>query len=221
MHTAQLQADTDLQDAVRKELQWTPAVHDAHIGVAVTDGAVTLSGEVNSYPEKVQAAKAAFRVRGVTAVADEIEVRSDSVVNDADVARAATRALERAVDVPDNCVKVAVHHNVITLTGSVPWQFQRAAARRAVAYLKGVVDVVDEIKLRPTAPAAGTRRAITAALHRNAQVEADGIEVTDDPGGVVELTGTVHSWSARMQAEHAAWAAPGVTKVRNLLVVRG
>ena len=124
-------SDADLKAAVVDELSWTPSVDNTHVGVAVTDGAVTLSGEVASYPEKLLACQAAQRVHGVTAIAQEITVRSArGPANDTDLAREAGEALDRAVDVPES-VKVAVHGNVVTLSGVVSWQYQREAADRS------------------------------------------------------------------------------------------
>ena len=209
--------DAELKGAVVEELRATPSVNSTHIGVAVTDGAVTLSGEVESYPEKALAEKAAQRVRGVTAIAEEITVRSTwGALNDTDIAREASEALQRAVDVPAT-VTVTVHDHAVTLSGAVPWRYQRAAAARAVRHLKGVHNIVNTIAIRPTAVAADIKTAIGAALLRNAQIENEHITVTTDATGVVTLEGTVHSWAERRQAEHTAWSAPGVTEVTNHL----
>jgi osmotically-inducible protein OsmY len=204
--------DAELKGAVVEELRATPSVNSTHIGVAVTDGAVTLSGEVESYPEKALAEKAAQRVRGVTAIAEEITVRHTWGAADTDIAREASEALQRAVDVPDT-VKATVHDHTVTLSGVVAWQYQRAAAARAVRYLKGVRNVLDTVTIGPTAVAADIKAVIGAALVRNARIENEHITVTTDTAGVVTLEGTVHSWAERRQAEHAAWSAPGVTEV--------
>jgi len=213
--------DTELKTAVAAELAWTPGVNGTHIGVAVNDGAVTLSGEVDTYPEKRSAEHAAFRVHGVTAVAEEITVRNTWLgVNDTDIAREASEALERSVAVPDGMVTAAVHDHRITLSGQVPWHFQREAAETAVRYLKGVNEVLNGITIRPTASPDGIKDAITAALVRSAQFEGRHTTVTASPAGAVTLDGTVHSWSERRDAEHAAWSAPGVTDVTNRLRIQ-
>lgn len=210
-----------MRDAVAAELAWTPNVNATNIGVAVIDGVVTLSGEVLSYPEREQAERAALRVRGVPAIADEIEVHlPGNAPSDSDIARQAAEMLDRAVDVPEGAVQAAVHHQIVTLSGDVSWQYQRAAAHRAVAYLKGVTAVVNNIRITPQPSVADTKSAITAALIRNARVEARNIDVATRPDGTVTLTGTTNSWHERRQAEHAAWSAPGVTAVENLLRVR-
>jgi osmotically-inducible protein OsmY len=219
MTQTQTRSDSQLKDAVVDELKWTPSVNDTHIGVAVDHGAVTLSGEVDSYPEKHNAENAAMRVRGVSAVAEALTVRSAwGAVSDADVAREASEALDRAIDVPDNTVKVVVHDHFVTLTGSTAWQYQREAAHRAVRYLKGVVGVMNSITIKPTVSTASLKGAISAALVRSARSEGKDITVTADSGDVT-LEGTVHSPYERRQASAAAWSAPGVTGVRNRLVV--
>ena len=150
--------DHQVQSAVVKELDWSAGVESEHIGVAVTDGAVTLSGEVATLPERDAAYEAAIRVHSVVAVVDEIVVkRRDGGLNDADIARATTAVLGHQVQLAGAVVNASVHDHVITLTGSVDWHHQREAARSAVASLSGVVEVVNRIVLRETASAAGRR----------------------------------------------------------------
>ena len=194
--------DNDLKNAIVAELAWTPNVNGTHIGVAVLDGAVTLSGEVDSYPEKRQAEMAAQRVRGVTSIAEDITVRSTwGEVNDTDIAREASEALQRAVDVPTGSVKAAVRDHVIDLTGTVAWQFEREAAIRSVRYLKGVKSVYNTIMVRPHLPvpvsATEIKNSINGALVRHAQAETKHTKVIADAHGAVTLEGTVGSWSER------------------------
>ena len=209
-------SDGELKSAVIDELGWTPSVNSTHIGVAVNDGAVTLCGEASSYPEKYLATKAALRVRGVIAVADEITVRSSYTAgNDTDIAREAGEAIERAVDLPVAAVTATVHQGTVTLSGEVAWQYQREAASRAVRYLRGVTNVLNVVTIRPTASPANIDTSITAALVRGAQLAGRYTDVTSDGDGVVTLEGTVRSFSERQAAAHAAWSAPGVTDVIN------
>jgi osmotically-inducible protein OsmY len=211
-------ADHELKDAVERELEWAANVEADRIGVAVHDRTVTLSGEVGTYPEKLAATRAALRVRGVTALADELSVDLPWRRDDVDIARDAATALERSAVVPDGAVKATVHDHVVTLSGSVPWDYQRRAAIQAVTTLRGVRDVRSEIAIKPTAIISPdkARAKITSAIMRNAQLQANQIDPLVN-GTEITLTGTVSSWAARRQAEHAAWAVPGVTKVRNLL----
>jgi len=211
-------SDADVKAAVVDELGWTPAVDSTHIGVAVDGGAVTLSGEVASYPEKLLAAKAVQRVHGVTAIAQEITVRVTGGTNDSDIAREAGEALERAVDVPES-VMASVHDHVVTLSGEVDSRHQWAAAERTVHRTRGVTGVLNLITIRPVAMASGVEAAITAAFVRNARLESRNITVTTSAGGLATLNGTVRSWAECSDAEEACWAAPGVMEVSNRLQI--
>jgi osmotically-inducible protein OsmY len=215
--------DHELKTAVVEELAWTPSVNADNVGVSVHEGAVTLSGQVRTYPEKQHAIRAAMRVSGVTAVADELTVASAwAPRDDTDIAVEATEALDRLVHIPAGAVKAQVHNRVITLSGEVAWQYQRDEVRRAMIGLRGVNGVVNNVTLKPTVPIspALAKAKITAALVRNAQVDAGNVHV-DVTGTVIRLTGTVSSWAERRQAEYSAWSTPGVTHVDNRLAVSG
>jgi osmotically-inducible protein OsmY len=211
--------DSQICEAVVRELDWLPSVDSDNIEVDVTDRVVTLSGKVAAYLEKVLAGKAAQRVDGVIGLVQKINVHTRwTSLTDADIARECGEALERAIDVPDS-VKVAVAKRVVTLSGEVQWQFQREAAVRTVQCLKGVTEVENETMLRPSVVIVDLETAIEAALVRNAQLESHHISVSTLTGGGVTLTGKVGSWAESRQAEHACWAAPGVTAVHNQLTL--
>ncbi len=215
--------DHDLKCAIVEELGWTPNVNADQVGIGVTDGAVTLSGEVTDYPAKQAAVSAALRVRGVAAVADEIVVEHTMGLRpDADIARDAADALARTVVVPAGSVNATVQDHVVTLTGAVGWEFQRRAARNAVGSLKAVRSVVSRITLEPPTVISPVEAKIniTRALVRNARVDATRIEVAVD-GTQIRLTGKVTSWAERHQAEYAGWSTPGVTHVDNQLRIVG
>jgi osmotically-inducible protein OsmY len=213
--------DHDLKTAITDELAWTPNVNADQVGVAIADGAVTLSGQVATYPEKQAAVSAALRVRGVLAVVDDITVvPAGGPHSDADVAREVQRALQKLVTVPADAITVTVHDHVVTLAGTVAWQHERRAAQRAVSWLPGVNGVHNLIALAPPvaiSPVDAQAR-ITAALVRNARLDAEHVHVAIN-GTEVRLTGTVSSWAERHQAEYAGWATPGVTHVDNRLVI--
>lgn len=140
-------SDVELKSAILAELSWVPSVSSTHIGVAVSEGAVTLSGEVDSFPEQLLAEKAVARAHGVRAIAEEMTVRSDrGAANDTDIAREAGEAVHRAVDVPET-VRVAVRSHAVTLSGTVAWQHEREAASRAVRYVRGVTAVLNHLRI--------------------------------------------------------------------------
>ncbi|MEX2283417.1 MAG: BON domain-containing protein [Gemmatimonadota bacterium] len=210
-----------LQRDVVEELAWDPQVDSSHIAVTVSDGGiVTLAGSVGSFAEKLAAEMAALRVAGVRAIADELAVKllPDSLIADERIAKAAADALHFNVAVPRNGVTVRVENGWITLAGEVPWNYQRRAAEKAMWLLHGVKGVINLISLEPRVDQGHIKHRIEAAYKRNAQIDAGHVTVAvlDDR---VMLSGTVSSWTARAQAEAAAWSAPGVTRVENELTI--
>lgn len=220
MTVAQRKTDHELKQAVSDELAFTPDIDADRIGVAVHGGAVTLSGQVGTYLQKLVAVRAALNVRGVTAIADEIEVESVvGVVQDTDIARQAGATLEHSVSLPPGAVKASVHDHEITLTGEVDWQYQREHAERLVAALPGLRRIHNLITLKVRAVSAETMKSkITSATMRNAQLDANHITVAVT-GHQVTLTGTVRSWAERRQAEQVAWSSPGISIVNNRITV--
>jgi osmotically-inducible protein OsmY len=211
--------DHELQHEVRGELKWDPSVDATRIAVSVNDGVVTLSGRVSTYPEKVAAEKAAKRVRGVRAVANEIEVVPDGAPPpDEEIAREALKALKWNIFVPSRKIKVSVSDGWVTLYGEVNWQFQKQAAEDAVSSLLGVKGVNNRIMVRPVIPPEELHAKIENALKRNAEVDARRIFV-DVHDRLVILRGTVRSFAEREAAERAAWSARGVEGVENHLEV--
>lgn len=212
--------DTQLQRDVLNELEWEPSVHAAEIGVAVKEGIVTLSGTVGTYAEKLAAEKAAKRVRGVKAVAEDIAVKVPTGLErtDTEIASAAVVALGWDVEVPHEKVKVEVENGWVTLEGEVDWAFQRDAATRSVRYLTGVRGVTNLITIKPRVETWALKRRIADAFKRNAELDANRIQV-DAIGGRVALYGHVHSWQERDEATQVAWSAPGVVIVENHIAV--
>ncbi|MGZ6391435.1 MAG: BON domain-containing protein [Ktedonobacterales bacterium] len=219
---ATVRSDEEIQRDVLTELKWDARVQPNEIGVAVKDGVVTLTGWVDSYIKKWAAEEAALRVRGVKAVANDIEVRLpiDAERTDADIAAAATRALQWDALTPLENVKVTVSKGWVTLEGEVEWQYQKEDAERVVRRLAGVRGVTNLITVRPkTKPVPEElKKKIEDALVRNAQMDAKRITVEVE-GSKVILRGTVRAWAERQEAERVAWSAPGVTSVENHITI--
>lgn len=213
-------SDKTLRQQLIDELDFDPSIDSAHIGVAVDKGIVTLSGHVRSYAEKVAAERAVARVKGVRAIAQEIEVRypNASRTSDDQIAERAVNILAWDTQLPDGVIHVRVTKGFVTLTGTVEWQYQRAAAEAAVRRLSGVVGVSNLIELRPQARAVDVRKKILDALKRAAELESSGIEV-DVADGKVTLHGRAKTWSERNLIERAAWSAPGVRMVEDRITL--
>lgn len=215
-----MKTDTQLHRDVVDELNWDPTVMEAEIAVAVKGGVVTLTGKVDSYAQKYAADKAAVRVSGVRAIADDLKVRipGEKLRTDTEIAHAALAALKWDTEVPDDKVFVKVEHGYVTLEGNCDWNFQKAAAERAVRYLTGATGVRNLIRMTPRVSTVEVKSKIEQALKRSAELDAKGITV-EAADGKVTLKGHVRSWTERQDAERAAWAAPGVNEVADELIV--
>jgi osmotically-inducible protein OsmY len=215
-----MKTDQQLKQDITHELQWEPSVTETHIGVTVKNGIVTLSGHVPTWGEKYGSEKAVKRVAGVKAVANELDVKiaSDRTRTDEDIAIACVNALRESSTVPDDAVKVMVSGGWVTLEGTVEWMYQREAAEKATCNIIGVRGLTNDILLTPRATSGNVKEEIEAAFKRSAEVDAKHI-VVEARDGKVKLFGQVRSWSEKREAQHAAWAAPGVTSVENNLVV--
>jgi len=206
--------DMRLQQWVSDELAFEPRVDAAHIGVSVRNGVVTLSGRVNSFAEKFAAEEATRRVKGVTAVAQELEVHlpSDKKTDDAEIAERLVRMLNWDVLIPHGRITVKVERGYVTLGGEVEWHYQRTEAEANARKLSGVKAVINDIRVQPVIHPENVKSRIHAALERNAATEADRVSV-DVTGTRVTLTGKVNAWTERETIERAAWSVPGVTEV--------
>ena len=212
--------DHQLRQDVLDELDFEPSVNAAHIGVGANTGVVTLTGFVSSYGEKLAAERAARRVRGVKAIAEEIEVRlpSDKKSSDDEIAGRAVDILKWRVGLPANGLGVKVEKGIVTLTGEVDWRFQKTEAEAAIHDLTGVAGIANLIRVNSPVEIPEIREKIQKALHRSADLDASRITVQHH-GGRVVLGGKVHAWYERDIAERAAWSAPGVTEVQDLIQI--
>jgi osmotically-inducible protein OsmY len=215
-----MRKDIEIQNDVVSELKWEPGLQDDDIAVGVRDGVVTLGGVATSYGDKMSAERVASRIKGVKAIANDIDVKIPSIASraDPDIAHAALDALKWDIAVPENLIKVKVDKGWLTLEGEVEWYYQRDAAERAVRYLTGVKGVTNLIRMRVRPAPSDVKQRILDTLQRNARFDAEHVSV-DIQGHRAVLRGTVRSYTESRDAARAANNAPGITEVENRLAV--
>jgi osmotically-inducible protein OsmY len=212
-------SDSTIKTDVEDEIRYDPSIiDDSHIAVAVKDGVVTLTGFVKSYMDSYGAEKAAKRVAGVKAVANDIEVKFAGERTDPEIAEEAVKAVHRELPTASEKIKLGVKNGWLTLEGECEWNYQKEWAERAVRSIRGVKGVSNSISVKTKVSPSDVKKKITDALVRSAQVDAGRVTVEVD-GNKVTLRGTVRSWAEKQEAGRSAWAAPGVTSVDNQIIV--
>lgn len=216
-----MKTDVEIKDDVLDELAWQSNIDETEIGVIVENGVVTLSGVVNNYSKKLAAEKAAKSVKGVKAVALDIEVKygSDFKKTDKEIAKAAVDAFEWNSSIPENDISIKVEDGWVYLSGEVQWSYQKIAAENAVGKLLGVKGVSNSIMLKNNIKPSEVKEKIKKAFERMAALDADGI-ILETQGHTVTLRGKVHSYKEKEDAETAAYNAPGVYDVKNELKIQ-
>lgn len=215
-----MKTDSQLKQDILDELLYQPNIDETQIGVIVEDGVVTLTGFVDEFPKKVAAEKAAKSVAGVKAVAEDIQVKygDEFKKTDKEIAKAAVNALEWNSSVPDDKIMVQVDNGYIFLSGEVTWKYQKNAAKRTIENLMGVKGVINNIEIIQKVEPKEVRAKVKKAFERLADIDAGNLSIKVE-GSVVTLTGKVASLKEKEEAELAAFRAPGVTEVKNKILV--
>jgi osmotically-inducible protein OsmY len=212
--------DMEIQRDVMAQLNWEPLLNAAAIGVSVKDGIVTLNGMVDTYTKKMAAERAAKKVSGVKAVAEDLQVGISPALKrtDTEIAEVILNALKWHTAVREDKIKIKVEHGVVTLEGDVEWEYQRTAAKKAIENLAGIKMVYNFIAVKPVVSVADLKSKIRAALQRSALIDAENISV-DVVGTTAVIRGKVHSISEKEDVESAVWLAPGINVVDNQLKI--
>ncbi|MEO6523312.1 MAG: BON domain-containing protein [Mucilaginibacter sp.] len=215
-----MKTNEELQRDVQNAIKWEPLLNAAEIGVTAKDGVITLTGVVDSYSKKTEAENAAKSVTGVKAVAETIEVNYGSSFkkNDTEIANEVLNAWKWNWEVPADKIKVKVESGWVTLEGELEWNYQREAAKKAVANLTGVKGVSNNITIKSESKDAVEQAAVECALERSWSIDDEDVDVKVK-GNRVTLTGTVSSLYQKDEAGRLAWNAPGVYSVDNELLV--
>jgi osmotically-inducible protein OsmY len=213
-------SDLELRRTILDELEFQPQIDAAAIGVTIENGVVCLTGHVRTFAEKIAAERAVKRVKGVRAVAEEIEVRipSEAEIADDIIASRCLDVIHWNASIPEDRIQVKVQQGWVTLEGEVDWQYQKDSTQSAVRKLAGVVGIYNLLIVQPKFSPDDTKKRIEQAMGRNAELDASHIRVTVEDR-TVKLEGRVHLWCERKAAEHAAWAVPGVVHVENYILI--
>jgi osmotically-inducible protein OsmY len=215
-----MKTDIQIQKDVMEELKWLPDLNASEIGVTVKNGVVTLSGQVDTFSKKLSAEKAAKKISGVKAIAEDIQIGVSPVYKktDAEIAADVLDALKWHASVQKEKVKIKVENGFITLDGEVEWQYQRTNIISAIEHLSGVRGVYNLISIKPSITPFDIEDKIVAAFKRNATIDAEKI-TAEVKGSKVILHGYVHSLEEKDAAVTAAWYAPGVSSVESRLQI--
>lgn len=208
--------DRTVQRAVMAELEYTPHLDEARIGVAVSDGVVVLGGEVDTLSERYVAVKAAQRVTGVVSVVDEILVVGEPGVrfSDVEIAKRIVSVLGWLNEQPYDAVRAEVTDGEVILSGTVEYDYQRRAAEKLVGTLAHVRSVENRITLQARPYPADLEEQLLEALRRQGSLDVSKLSVHVERGDV-RLGGIVSTVEQKHDAAQTVWKHPSVTDVHN------
>lgn len=206
--------DLEIQADVLAEMRWDPKINAPQIGVEVSNGVVTLSGYVESYLEKISAEKAAKRVIGVGAIAQEIKVLlpGSSIRSDTEIARQIQSIISWSDIDPNDQIHIKVEHGFVTLSGKVEAFHKKELAQKYASNMLGVTGICNLIEIEPKLTGSVIKKDIQDAFTRQAIDQAQKLDIMINQN-IVTIAGKVKSWSERNSAINAAWSIPTVKNV--------
>ncbi len=218
-------SDEQIAKDVREQLAFNRRIDESALEVGVSNGHVTLSGSVPSYPALTAAEKDARIVSGVQSVENGIRVEppteQPALPTDGEIQAAAERMLVQAPDVSIRDLSLSVKSGEVVLEGSVDQLWKKFRAQEVAGIVAGVRAVHNHLVVVPSESVLDRiiGEGIEAALERMETVDAEGIDVvvTD---GVVRLTGNVPNQASLVSAEDAARHSKGVIEIYNELRVQ-
>jgi len=212
--------DFTLRRRILDELEFLPHIDASAIGVTFEKGVVVLTGHVRTYSEKIAVERAVQAVKGVLALAEELEVRvsGPDAVEDSVIASRCLDLVRWNSTVCDEPIHIKVQHGWVTIRGNVEWQYQKEAVQSLIEQLQGVSRIDNFLVVQPKENIPDIKKLIDAALTRSAGLDTSKIRVTVH-GNQVTLEGTVAQWLERKAVEQTAWAVAGVTHVENHLLI--
>jgi osmotically-inducible protein OsmY len=217
-----MRTDGQIKQDILDELVFQPNIDETQIGVIVEDGVVTLTGIVNDFHKKISAENVVKKIKGVKAVAEDIEVKygAEFQKTDKEIAKAIVRAFEWNTAVPEDKITIEVQNGWVTLLGEVEFWYQKDAARCVINGIIGVKRIINNIEIKPAIKPDQVKEKITSAFRRLADIEAENITIEVDEN-IVVLRGKVHSLKEKEEATKTAYYIVGINKVVNKLVVTG
>lgn len=217
-----MKSDLEIKKDVLEELKWQPNIKETQIGVVVENGTVMLTGVLDNFKKKVAAENAVRKVKGVKALAGDIQVKYGSAFQktDLEISKAIVKAFEWDTAVAEDKISIEVRDGWINLSGEVEYSYQKDAAKRVTERITGVKWINNTITIKQSIDLLDVKEKIAKVFKRSADIEANAIKV-EVIDGMVKLRGAVHSIDEKKAAENAAYLAPSVHIVINELDVIG
>lgn len=213
-----------LYTAVMEKLNFDPRLNASNITVAIKGNhdIVVLDGTVKTFVEKAIAENIIKTIPLVQGIVDEIKVDSTLAykITDNEIMEEVSRALKSNLLIPSENIKIVVDSGYVTLSGEVPWQFQKKEASSTIRSIAGIKSVINTIAIKPSVniDASKVKEQIIKEFERRARLDANNIQIKVE-GRKIILSGIVSNLDEMDEAVDVAWSIPGVEEVKNDLII--